>query len=132
MVQKFHIRPRMSFLGLLVSLTGKRKTLVRPFLFIRDKFICILCGKVSNIVIVWIYFVFFLHHTISLFTYYRYSIISKKTKLFIYIITKQQYFLLNDITLFFYVKKRRKMFLLKNDYAIVVSWISIIYGYKEA
>lgn len=79
-----------------------------------------------------IYFVFFLHHTISSFTYYRYSIISKKTKLFIYIITKQQYFLLNDITLFFYVKKRRKMFLLKNDYAIVVSWISIIYGYKEA
>lgn len=49
-----------------------------------------------------------------------------------HIITELQYFLLNDITLFFYVKKRRKMFLLKNDYAIVVSWISVIYGYKEA
>lgn len=46
--------------------------------------------------------------------------------------TEQPYFLLNDITLFFYVKKRRKMFLLKNDYAIVVSWIRLIYNIKRA
>ena len=63
---------------------------------------------------------------------YRLSIIRNKSYFLTHIITELQYFLLNDITLFFYVKKRRKMFLLKNDYAIVVSWISIIYGYKEA
>lgn len=63
---------------------------------------------------------------------YRLSIIRNKFYFLTYIFTELQYFLLNDITLFFYVKKRRKMFLLKNDYAIVVSWISIIYGYKEA
>lgn len=62
----------------------------------------------------------------------RLSIIRNKSYFLTHIITELQYFLLNDITLFFYVKKRRKMFLLKNDYAIVVSWISIIYGYKEA
>lgn len=63
---------------------------------------------------------------------YRLSIIRNELCFLTYIITELQYFLLNDITLFFYVKKRRKMFLLKNDYAIVVSWIGIIYGYKEA
>ena len=63
---------------------------------------------------------------------YRLSIIRNKFYFLTHIFTELQYFLLNDITLFFYVKKRRKMFLLKNDYAIVVSWISIIYGYKEA
>ena len=77
--------------------------------------------------------VFVLRYKNFLYSYiYRLSIIRNIFYFLTHIITELQYFLLNDITLFFYVKKRRKMFLLKNDYAIMVSWISIIYGYKEA